>query len=240
MTPPSITFAGLDKPWRPGRLVPRADGGRGRCGNVVGYWRGQLIGPAWLFKPRAGLLGQDLHPEHLDQTHDCSSSATAPKALVLARFVPFVRTFVTLVAGVGRHELPHVHHLDGHRRRDLGGRGDRARLLPRQRPLHQAQHRRRAGADRAGLVVPMVVEGSSSAAGGGARPRPPSPDGGAARDRLDAGGARTPVRRRRRPTSTPPSTASPAVGWSPSPGRGSPPTRGCPTTAARTPASNGR
>ena len=42
------------------------------------------------------------------------------RALILARFVPIVRTFVTLVAGVGQDGLPQVHHLHRDRRRAVG------------------------------------------------------------------------------------------------------------------------
>jgi membrane-associated protein len=69
-------------------------------GNVTGYWIGRLIGPP-LFKPRAGLVGRVLNPKYVAQTHDFFERYGS-RALVLARFVPIVRTFVTLVAGVSR------------------------------------------------------------------------------------------------------------------------------------------
>ena len=69
-------------------------------GNVVGYWIGRLIGPP-LFKPRQGLVGRILNPKYVEQTH-AFFERYGSRALVLARFVPIVRTFVTLVAGVSR------------------------------------------------------------------------------------------------------------------------------------------
>ncbi len=66
-------------------------------GNVVGYWVGKTISP-WLFKPRAGFIGKVFSQKHLQQTHDFFERYGS-KALVLGRFVPFVRTFVTMVAG---------------------------------------------------------------------------------------------------------------------------------------------
>lgn len=66
-------------------------------GNVVGYWVGKTISP-WLFKPRAGFIGKIFSAKHLDQTH-AFFERYGSKALVLGRFVPFVRTFVTMVAG---------------------------------------------------------------------------------------------------------------------------------------------
>lgn len=69
-------------------------------GNISGYFLGRLIGPP-LFKPREGFMGKVFNPVYVDKTHDFFDKY-GPKALVLARFVPMVRTFVTLVAGVAR------------------------------------------------------------------------------------------------------------------------------------------
>ncbi|SDU83259.1 membrane-associated protein [Microlunatus sagamiharensis] len=70
------------------------------AGNVTGYWLGRLIGPP-LFKPRRGLVGRILDPRHVART-EAFFDRYGNRALILARFVPVVRTFVTLVAGVGR------------------------------------------------------------------------------------------------------------------------------------------
>jgi membrane-associated protein len=70
------------------------------AGNVCGYWLGRLIGPP-LFKPRAGLVGRILNPKYVTKT-EAFFDRYGNRALILARFVPIVRTFVTLVAGVGR------------------------------------------------------------------------------------------------------------------------------------------
>jgi membrane-associated protein len=72
-------------------------------GNLSGYWLGRLIGPP-LFRPRAGLIGKILHPKYVVQTHQFFERY-GNRALILARFVPIVRTFVTLVAGVGRMDF---------------------------------------------------------------------------------------------------------------------------------------
>lgn len=66
-------------------------------GNVAGYWVGKTASP-WLFKPRPGFIGKVFSAKHLLQTHEFFERYGA-KALVLGRFVPFVRTFVTMVAG---------------------------------------------------------------------------------------------------------------------------------------------
>ena len=70
-------------------------------GNVAGYWIGYLIGPP-LFKPRTSWAGRKLfNPVYVTKTHGFFDRYGS-RALILARFVPLVRTFVTLIAGVGR------------------------------------------------------------------------------------------------------------------------------------------
>jgi membrane-associated protein len=63
-------------------------------GNVAGYEIGRRIGPR--IYERDGKL---LKREYLEQTAHFFE-VHGPKALVIGRFVPFVRTFITLVAGV--------------------------------------------------------------------------------------------------------------------------------------------
>ena len=70
------------------------------AGNVSGYSIGRAIGPP-LFKPRSGLMGKIFKQSYVERTHDFFDRY-GNRALILARFVPIVRTFVTLVAGVGR------------------------------------------------------------------------------------------------------------------------------------------
>lgn len=74
-------------------------------GNVTGYFLGRLIGPP-LFKPRTGFWGKVFHPKYVAQTN-AFFDKYGSVALVLARFVPIVRTFVTLVAGVARMPFRH-------------------------------------------------------------------------------------------------------------------------------------
>ena len=65
-------------------------------GNVVGYEIGRAVGTP--LYTRGGRL---LKPEHFDKAH-AFFEKHGSKAIVLARFVPIVRTFITAVAGVSR------------------------------------------------------------------------------------------------------------------------------------------
>lgn len=69
-------------------------------GNLTGYWVGRLIGPP-LFKERTGFWGKVFNPKYIDKTHEFFEKYGA-RALILARFVPLVRTFVTLIAGMAK------------------------------------------------------------------------------------------------------------------------------------------
>jgi len=74
-------------------------------GNVVGYGLGRLIGPP-LFRERTGVMGQIFKPSYVEKTR-VFLDRYGSRALILARFVPIVRTFVTLVAGVSRMNFRH-------------------------------------------------------------------------------------------------------------------------------------
>ncbi len=66
-------------------------------GNVVGYFIGFTVGPALFNRPDSRLFKR----EHVGKTHTFFEKY-GPKAIVLGRFVPIVRTFITAIAGVGR------------------------------------------------------------------------------------------------------------------------------------------
>ncbi len=67
-------------------------------GNVVGYEIGRRLGP-----PLYEREGRILKRKYFDQTQ-VFFDKHGSKALVIGRFVPFVRTFITVVAGVTRME----------------------------------------------------------------------------------------------------------------------------------------
>ena len=71
------------------------------AGNVVGYEIGRALGA-----PLRERDGRIIRKEYFDKTHAFFEKHGA-KALVLGRFVPIVRTYVTVVAGIGRMERRH-------------------------------------------------------------------------------------------------------------------------------------
>ncbi|MDT9697293.1 VTT domain-containing protein [Streptomyces sp. P17] len=66
-------------------------------GDQVGYMIGKFFGPKLFNRPNSKLFKQ----ENLEKAHEFMEKY-GPKAIVLARFVPIVRTFAPIVAGAGR------------------------------------------------------------------------------------------------------------------------------------------
>jgi membrane-associated protein len=67
------------------------------AGNQVGYHIGKAAGPRIFNRPDSRLFRR----EYVDKTNAFFERYGA-RAIVLARFVPIVRTFITVTAGVGR------------------------------------------------------------------------------------------------------------------------------------------
>jgi membrane-associated protein len=68
-------------------------------GNACGYAIGRTAGPAIFDKPKSRLF----KPQHVTKTQEFFDRY-GNRAIVLGRFVPIVRTFITVMAGVGRME----------------------------------------------------------------------------------------------------------------------------------------
>jgi membrane-associated protein len=66
-------------------------------GNACGYWIGHSAGPAVFDRPRSRMF----RPDHVVKTQEFFDRY-GNRAIVLGRFVPIVRTFITVMAGVGR------------------------------------------------------------------------------------------------------------------------------------------
>jgi membrane-associated protein len=65
-------------------------------GNAVNYWIGYLIGPKVFRKKNVRFLNRD----YLDRTHRFYEKHGG-KTIIIARFIPIIRTFAPFVAGIG-------------------------------------------------------------------------------------------------------------------------------------------
>ncbi|MDO8569500.1 MAG: DedA family protein [bacterium] len=65
-------------------------------GDAVGYFFGKKIGPKLFSRPQSFFF----HPSHVDKTAKFFDQYGA-KTILLARFIPVVRTFAPIMAGVG-------------------------------------------------------------------------------------------------------------------------------------------
>ncbi|MBP9110924.1 MAG: VTT domain-containing protein [Pyrinomonadaceae bacterium] len=63
-------------------------------GDAVGYYSGKRIGPAIFNRPKSRFF----NPKHLKNAHDFYEKHGG-KTIIIARFVPIVRTFAPIVAG---------------------------------------------------------------------------------------------------------------------------------------------
>jgi len=72
------------------------------AGDSLNYWIGSRVGPA-VFKREDSLF---LRKKHLERAH-AFFERYGGRAIILARFVPVVRTFVPFVAGVGSMRYAH-------------------------------------------------------------------------------------------------------------------------------------
>jgi len=71
-------------------------------GDTVNYWIGHFFGQKIVDNPKFPLVNQD----HIDQAEEFYKKHGG-KTIVLARFVPIMRTFAPFVAGVGKMTYSH-------------------------------------------------------------------------------------------------------------------------------------
>lgn len=64
-------------------------------GDTVGYWFGRKMGPALFRRPKSLLF----NPDHLRHAHDFYEKHGG-KTIIIARFMPIIRTFAPIVAGM--------------------------------------------------------------------------------------------------------------------------------------------
>lgn len=70
-------------------------------GDTLNYWIGHFIGPR-AFSGNTRFLKK----EYLDRTHEFYEKYGG-KTIILARFIPIIRTFAPFVAGIGAMDYPH-------------------------------------------------------------------------------------------------------------------------------------
>lgn len=71
-------------------------------GDTVNYWVGQIIGPKVFHSQSSRLLNR----KHLLRTHEFYEHHGG-KTIIIARFIPIIRTFAPFVAGIGRMSYLH-------------------------------------------------------------------------------------------------------------------------------------
>jgi membrane-associated protein len=92
----AASTGGID-PWICGIVIIAA----AFCGDNTNYWAGRMLGPK-VFKFEDSFFFRRAHLEKTEQFYNKYGSRT----VIIARFVPIVRTFAPFVAGIGKMHYP--------------------------------------------------------------------------------------------------------------------------------------
>jgi membrane protein DedA with SNARE-associated domain len=115
-------------------------------GDQVGYMIGATFGPKVFDRPKSRFF----NPEYVVKA-EAFFAKHGSKTIVLARFVPIVRTFVPTVAGASHMHYRTFVTYNVDRRRAVGRRHHHAGLLPRRDRSGEEQHRDRGPRHRRGV-----------------------------------------------------------------------------------------
>lgn len=66
------------------------------AGDTINYWMGHWVGPKVFYRENVRFLNK----KHLDRTHEFYERYGG-KTIIIARFIPIIRTFAPFVAGIG-------------------------------------------------------------------------------------------------------------------------------------------
>ena len=103
-------------------------------GDTVNYWIGHFVGPKVFHKDKARFFKK----EYLDRTH-AFYEKHGGKTIIIARFVPIIRSFAPLVAGIGRMSYGNFIAYNVIGGVGLGRPARRRRLFLRQHPVRQEE-----------------------------------------------------------------------------------------------------
>ena len=141
------------------------------AGTQTGYLIGRTAGPKVFAKEDSRFFKQ----KYIDQTY-AYFDRYGGRTLIVAQFIPFVRTYASVAAGVGKMKYRHFARLEPDRRGALGRRRDAPGLPAGQHQLHREQHR--GAAHPRGVLLGAadprrgVAQASSGQEGPRASPRP--------------------------------------------------------------------
>ncbi len=95
-------FTANDAITYPIAVVAAVAGGAAMLGPQIGYWLGRGIGPRLFDRPDSRFFKR----AYIDKTH-AFFDKYGGRALVIGQFVPFVRTYIPVAAGIGK--MPYSH-----------------------------------------------------------------------------------------------------------------------------------
>jgi membrane-associated protein len=93
----ALSASGAFNPW----LIFATLAAAAILGDSTNYWIGYFIGPKVFSSEKSKFL----NPKHLQKTH-AFYEKYGGKTVIMARFMPIIRTFAPFVAGIGRMSYP--------------------------------------------------------------------------------------------------------------------------------------